>query len=142
MFKITSEDINKVMEQVNCTNDNKLNLEQIEIILKEFTRNQLDWNKVRQFGNGKIIDEQINNKDNANLIESSVMVDSMLFFEFILVIRQISRLISMLKSQFTSCKIEMENIGQFLRFNIQADNVSCATLFNILESNKDNLMIN
>jgi len=109
MFKITSEDINKVMEQVNCTND-KLNLEQIEIILKEFTRNQLDWNKVRQFGNGKIIDEQIINRDNANLIKSSVMVDSMLFFEFILVIRQISRLISMLKSQFTLCKIEMENI--------------------------------
>lgn len=111
-------------------------------MLKEFTSGQLNWSKINNFGNGKIIEEQLTNNDNLLKSDESLTIDSMLFFEFLLVIRQISRLVSMLKSQFVTCKIDMENIGQLLRFNIQSDDVSCGSLFNCLDSNKSYLMIN
>lgn len=69
-------------------------------------------------------------------------VDAALVIEFILVIQSISRIMIKLKGQYKDIKIEMENIGQFLRFNIQASDLNCGNLFSILDSNHENLMIN
>eukprot|EP00801_Mesodinium_rubrum_P000481 Mrub_00481.p1 GENE.Mrub_00481~~Mrub_00481.p1 ORF type:complete len:729 (-),score=138.30 Mrub_00481:159-2345(-) len=140
MFKVASEDVTKLMNDLNCKSD-AMTKQQIEKTLKEFTNGQLDYAKIKTFGNGKIIEEQLTNADDI-LGESTKTIDSMLFFEFLLVIRQISRLVSLLKSKFVSCKIDMENIGQLLRFNIQSENISCGSLFNCLDSNTKDLMIN
>lgn len=69
-------------------------------------------------------------------------MDAALVIEFMLVIRQISRIMGKLRAEFGDMKIEMENIGTLLRFNIQASNVNCGNLFTILDSNHAVLMIN
>jgi len=61
--------------------------------------------------------------------------------EFLIVIRQISRIVGMLKARFSECKIEMENIGQLLRFNIQSSEINCGNLFSMLDFKHDELMI-
>lgn len=62
--------------------------------------------------------------------------------EFLLVIRQISRISKQLKTTFRDCTIEMENIGQLLRFNIVSSGITCGNLFNILSVKQEELMIN
>lgn len=140
MFKISSEDIFKFKTEISCQDDN-LNLPQIKKITSTLFTGQLEWEDINKFGNGKIITEQMTDAE-GNELDSDSTVDAALLIEFLLVIRQISRIMIKLKSEFNDMKIEMENIGTLLRFNIQAANVNCGNLFNILDSNHATLMIN
>lgn len=140
MFKISSEDIFKFKAEIGCEDDN-LNLPQIKKIISTLFTGQLEWEDINKFGNGKIITEQMTDAE-GNELDSDSTVDAALLIEFLLVIRQISRIMIKLKSEFNDMKIEMENIGTLLRFNIQAANVNCGNLFNILDSNHATLMIN
>jgi len=140
MFKISSEDIFKFKTEIGCQDDN-LNLPQIKKITSTLFTGQLEWEDINKFGNGKIITEQMTDAE-GNELDSDSTVDAALLIEFLLVIRQISRIMIKLKSEFNDMKIEMENIGTLLRFNIQAANVNCGNLFNILDSNHATLMIN
>ena len=135
MLKISSEDIQKLKEDIDC-NFERVNMTQVEKYLKNFTNSQLNWDQVKIFGNGKIIDEQLAvSSEKEYIIETETKeVDSILLIEFLLVIRQISRIIHLLNSKYVNCKIDMENIGQLLRFNIQSDSITCGSLFNLLDS--------
>jgi len=62
--------------------------------------------------------------------------------EFLLIIRQIARITKQLNLTFKDCTLEMENIGQLLRFNIVCSGITCGTLFNILSVKQEELMIN
>lgn len=147
MLKISIEDIQQLKEDIGC-NYERVNMSQVERYLRNFTNAQLSWNQVKVFGNGKIIDEQLSvSSEKEYIIETETKeVDSILLIEFLLVIRQISRITRLLTSKFLNCKIDMENIGQLLRFNIQSDSVSCGSLFNLLDSKdekqKEYMMIN
>lgn len=115
-----------------------MNLPQIKKIISTLFTGQLEWEDINKFGNGKIITEQMTDAE-GNELDSDSTVDAALLIEFLLVIRQISRIMIKLKSEFNDMKIEMENIGTLLRFNIQAANVNCGNLFNILDFKPCNL---
>lgn len=140
MLKISSEDIFKFKTEIGCKDDN-LTLPKIKKIVADFFTGQLDWEDISKFGNGKIITEQMTDAE-GNELDPDSTVDAALLIEFMLVIRQISRIMIKLKSEFNDMKVEMENIGTLLRFNIQAANVNCGNLFNLLDSNHATLMIN
>eukprot|EP00801_Mesodinium_rubrum_P001109 Mrub_01109.p1 GENE.Mrub_01109~~Mrub_01109.p1 ORF type:complete len:782 (-),score=153.79 Mrub_01109:67-2325(-) len=147
MFKVSSQDITQLKQDIGFHFE-RVNMTQVQRYLKHFTNSQLSWDQVKTFGNGKIIDEQLATSSvKEYTIETETReVDSVLLLEFLLVIRQISRVIHLLKSKYLECKIDMENIGQLLRFNIQSDSITCGSLFNLLDSKdekqKEYLMIN
>jgi len=116
-------------------------LQKIRLLVEDFFNDQLSWDDISKFGNGRIITEQLTDAE-GNELDSDSTVDAALVIEFLLVIRQISRIMGKLRTEFSDMKVEMENIGTLLRFNIQASNVNCGNLFTILDSNHANLMIN
>lgn len=59
MFRISSENIFNLKAEIGYESD-KLNMSQVEELLKNFTNSQLNWDQVKSFGNGRIIDEQLN----------------------------------------------------------------------------------
>jgi len=59
MFRISSEHIFNLKAEIGYESD-KLNMSQVGELLKNFTNSQLNWDQVKSFGNGKIIDEQLN----------------------------------------------------------------------------------
>ena len=137
MLRITSEDIQKYKNEIKCKDDN-LNLLTVKRMVKECFEGQLAWDDVNKFGNGRIILEQLTSEGH----EVETTVDAALVIEFILVVRQISRIMMKLKQEFSEMKTEMENIGQLLRFNIVSSMVNCGNLFSILDANHTLLMIN
>lgn len=129
VFKITGEDIQKLSEILGI-NKSRMDVESIESNVSLIFDNKLHWQKLMTFGNGKIIAEQPE-------------ADSTLVVEFLLVIVHIIRLIDELKSNFPDCDIQMENIGQLLRFNICGKNgLTCGKLFNVMDSKQTELNIN
>lgn len=138
MLKISSEDLSKFVTETGLKEDN-LDIAKVKMMIEDSFHGQLAWDDLIKFGNGRMIHEQLVDAEGNDL---EATVDAALVIEFIIVIQSISRIMIKLKGQYKDIKIEMENIGQFLRFNIQASDLNCGNLFSILDSNHENLMIN
>lgn len=126
MLKIGKHDVmdQRVLLKIE---QGRLNVTQIRFHVENFFEGRLQWDEICKFGNGRIIYEQLYDKI-MNCESESLTVDSFLFVEFLLVIKQISRIINELNVKFKGCQFEMENIGQLLRFNIRASEINCGSL--------------
>lgn len=87
MLKITTRDIQAQKLEYKIEQA-RLNVTQIRFHIDNFFGGQLPWEDIRKFGNGKIIYEQLFDK-NMDCESESHTVDSSLFVEFLLVIKQI-----------------------------------------------------
>jgi len=87
MLKITTRDIQAQKLEYKIEQA-RLNVTQIRFHIDNCFGGQLPWEDIRQFGNGKIIYEQLYDK-NMECESESHTVDSSLFVEFLLVIKQI-----------------------------------------------------
>jgi len=85
MLKVSSEDIQALISELKCQ-DSELNFKQMKEFLEHFTGNQLGWDEITTFGIGKMIQEQIFDK-NTGTVSDLARVDSNLLVEFLLVIR-------------------------------------------------------
>mmetsp|Transcript_72009 Transcript_72009/g.155548 ORF Transcript_72009/g.155548 Transcript_72009/m.155548 type:complete len:204 (+) Transcript_72009:87-698(+) len=154
--------IKQLYEQLNLDQNSLLKESQIHELMDKVFENKYKWTELCKFGNGKIINDQLQNlgnnhssNENENEEENSYktvsnsdtlnddknQIETNIVLEYFAIIQQINHILKVVKSEFKGVELVCENIGLLLKINLQGVDLSCGRVFQFLDTNKEQLRI-